>query len=300
MEGFHYQKKDTCLEKVTQNSGSLALLAKAENLEVMELIIHSGKEFILIPSENDQLVEFFYILNGTIHDETHSLLYQKGDLFYINRLKEPIYLVAKSTTKLLYILNESLFFMLSDKMKKLISTITKVEEKDTYTEKHSNRVMEYAVMLAKSLDTPSIDMTALTYSALFHDLGKIDIPTEILQKPGRLSQEEMELIRKHPALGKALADEIHLANMGDIIEQHHERIDGSGYPKGLKDEEIRIEAKIIGIVDSFDAMTSDRAYRRGLSRDEALHELEIHKGSWYDSQLVDLFAQIIRSKSIGA
>ena len=300
MEGFHYQLKDTCLEKVTQNSGSLALLAKAENLEVMVLIIHSGKEFILIPSENNQLVEFFYVLNGTIHDETHSSLYRKGDLFYINRLKEPVYLVAKSTTKLLYILNESLFFMLSDKMKKLMSTITKVEEKDTYTEKHSNRVMEYAVMLAKTLDTHPIDMTALTYSALFHDLGKIDIPTEILQKPGRLSEEEFDLIRKHPALGEALADEIHLANMGEIIEQHHERIDGSGYPKGLKGEEIRIEAKIIGIVDSFDAMTSDRAYRKGLSQEDALQELEIHKGSWYDSRLVDLFTQIIRSKSIGA
>lgn len=300
MEGFHYQKKDTCLEKVTQNSGSLALLAKAENLEVMELVIHSGKEFILIPSENDKLIEFFYVLNGIIHDETHSHIYQKGDIFYINRLKEPVYLVAKSTTKLLYILNESLFFMLSDKMKILMNTITKVEEKDTYTEKHSNRVMEYAVMLAKALGKTDIDMTALTYSALFHDLGKIDIPTEILQKPGQLSNEEFDMIRKHPALGKALADEIHLANIGEIIEQHHERIDGSGYPRGLKGDEIRIEARIIGIVDSFDAMTSDRAYRNGMSVEGALQELNLHKGSWYDAALVDLFIRLIRDKSIGA
>jgi len=202
MEGFYHLKNGEFLEKVKQNSGSLSLLAKLGDFEVMELIINEHKEFILVPGDSSQLVEFFYLISGQIKDETHGLFYQTGDIFYVNRLKSPIYFLALEDTKLLYILNESMFFMLSDKIKKLIKTIEKVEEKDLYTEKHSNRVMEYAIMLAKKLNLNSIDLMTLGYASLFHDLGKIDIPNEILMKPEKLTSEEFEAIKQHPLHGR--------------------------------------------------------------------------------------------------
>jgi len=294
MEGFYHLKNGEFLEKVKQNSGSLSLLAKLGDFEVMELIINEHKEFILVPGDSSQLVEFFYLISGQIKDETHGLIYQTGDIFYVNRLKSPIYFLALEDTKLLYILNESMFFMLSDKIKKLIKTIEKVEEKDLYTEKHSNRVMEYAIMLAKKLNLNSIDLMTLGYASLFHDLGKIDIPNEILMKPEKLTSEEFEAIKQHPLHGRILADEINLIDMGEIIEQHHERIDGSGYPNGLKKDAIRIEAKIISLVDCYDAMTSDRPYRKQLSKEEALNELIKYRGIHYDEVIVDAFIELMQ------
>lgn len=297
MEGFYHRKKDHFLERVQQNSGSLALLAKSGEFEVMEFVINEGKEFIILPADSEQLVEFFYVMEGIIDDETHHETYSHGDIFYVNRLKSPVFLMATSTTKLLYVINESLFFFMSEKIQKLKQTIIKVEEKDIYTERHSSRVMEYSVLLAKRLHLKEIDLMTLSYAALFHDLGKIDIPTEILQKPSQLSNEEYESIKQHPILGRALADEIQLISMGEIIEQHHERLDGSGYPNGLKGDQIRIEAKIISLVDCFDAMTSDRAYRKSMTVEAALAELLKYRGIHYDEQLVDAFIEILQEQN---
>lgn len=298
MEGFYYRKKDQFIERVHQNSGSLALLAKTGEFEVMEFVIHEGKEFIILPAENsEQLVEFFYVMEGIIDDETHHETYLVGDIFYVNKLKAPVFLKATTTTKLLYVINESLFFMMSEKMKKLKQTIIKVEEKDIYTDRHSHRVMEYSMLLAKRLHLKEIDLSTLSYAALFHDLGKIDIPIEILQKPSKLTNEEYERIKQHPILGRVLADEIQLISMGEIIEQHHERLDGSGYPNGLKGDQIRIEAKIISLVDCFDAMTSDRAYRKSMTVEAALAEIIKYRGIHYDEQLVDAFIEILHEQN---
>lgn len=297
LKGFYFLKSNDFLERVSQHSGSLSLLAKSGDFEVMELLIHEGKEFIAVPGETSHLIEFFYIISGSVYDHTHDANYTSGDLFYLNRLQSPIYFTAETDTKLLYIINESMFFMLSDKIQKLMETIEKVEEKDFYTEKHCNRVMEYSIALAKELQLQDIDLMTLGYASLFHDLGKIEIPIDILQKPSRLTDMEFESIKQHPIKGRALADEINLINMGEIIEQHHERNDGTGYPFGLDSSSIRIEAKIISIVDCYDAMTSDRPYRKKMSQEEAIDELLKYRGIHYDEVIVDTFIHKVLKKS---
>lgn len=130
--------------------------------------------------------------------------------------------------------------------------------------------------------------------ALFHDIGKINIPDEVLKKPGKLTPEEFEYVKWHPIDGAEMVNGTFLEGVADIIRQHHERIDGSGYPDGLKGDQILIEAKIIAVVDSFDAMTSKRSYRNAFTREKALEELKSLAGIKYDAKLVEIFENCIK------
>jgi len=295
MDGYYYLKNGDYLERVTQSSGSLSLLGKAGDFEVMEQVIKEDVEFCVIPGDKEKLVEFFYILKGKVKNNADGTIMGSGDIFYVNQLETAMYFTVVKKAKLLYIINDSLFVMLSDSISKLTKKLAIIEKKDVYTEKHSERVMKYTIALAKKIGLDNVNMMELTYASLFHDLGKIEIPDEILLKPAKLTREEFEYIKKHPALGKVYVDEIkYMKNIGMIIEQHHERIDGSGYPLGLKGDEICQEAKIIAIVDSYDAMTTDRSYRKAMTDEEAIAELLKYKGSYYDAKILQAFIGILR------
>ena len=136
------------------------------------------------------------------------------------------------------------------------------------------------------------------FAAVYHDIGKINVPDAILLKPASLSEEEFEYIKKHPTDGRKLFEKTYLCDIGEIIEQHHERLDGSGYPFGLKDEEICIEAKIVAVLDSYDAMTSDRPYRKGLSAKIAMEELKRFAGIHYDKKIVEIFEEVLKEEGI--
>ncbi len=133
----------------------------------------------------------------------------------------------------------------------------------------------------------------LVNGAVFHDVGKIDIPDSILQKPGKLTDAEWEIIKKHPITGRDVVIAKGMTDIADIVAQHHERIDGKGYPMGLKGDEICIGAKIIAVVDAFDAMTSKRPYRPALPQSEALAELRAKSGTQFDPIVVEALAQIL-------
>ncbi len=294
MEGLYFSKAGAYLERVKQESGTLSLLAKAGNFEVMEQVVKSGREFCVFPGNNEDLVEFFYIMSGKVRCDNDQTELKSGDSFYVNKLTQPVYFTVLEEVRLLYIINDSLFIMLSDSIKKLTDKLSIIEKKDVFTEKHSERVMQLTMKLARELNIDGVNMMELTYASLFHDLGKIDIPDEILLKPARLTSEEFEYIKKHPGIGKTFADEISYMAIGEIIEQHHERMDGTGYPNGLKGDEIRIEAKIIAVVDSYDAMTSDRSYRKAMDKAQALEELIKYRGSHYDPRVLDTFIELMK------
>ncbi len=165
-----------------------------------------------------------------------------------------------------------------------------VDAKDSYTRGHSDRVSYYSVMIGKQLGLSEEDLDTLKQGALFHDVGKIGIPDAILQKPGKLTDDEYDDIKNHPSIGaKILGPAKIFEPLIPMVLHHHERYDGRGYPGGLKGEEIPYFARIVCVADSFDAMTSDRAYRPRFTVVKALEEMESCKGTQFDPEMVDAF-----------
>ncbi|HBL85077.1 MAG: hypothetical protein A2Y17_02545 [Clostridiales bacterium GWF2_38_85] len=170
--------------------------------------------------------------------------------------------------------------------------ITAINTRDSYTYYHIERVVHFCELFANYLKLDKANTKKLIYSAYVHDLGKIYIPKEVLIKESPLTQEEVEMLRSHPGYSADIAREFKgLEDIADIVLQHHERYDGNGYPNGLKGEEICYFARILTIIDSFDAMTSKRPYnyKRSKSYEEALEELRYYKGTQFDPKLADEF-----------
>lgn len=171
--------------------------------------------------------------------------------------------------------------------------ITAIEVKDPYTKGHSHRVMVYSELIANKMRYP--DLETLKMAALLHDIGKIGVPETILNKAGKLTSEEYEIVKAHPDHGYRILSNIEGFNrVKEIIRYHHERIDGKGYPCGMRDIVIPLESRIIAVADTFDAITSDRAYRKGMTAEEALAELQRVKGAQLDALIVDTFVEVAR------
>ena len=169
-----------------------------------------------------------------------------------------------------------------------------IESKDHHTPGHLDRVSRYAVWFAQELGWSEEQITDVQYGARLHDIGKIIVPDHILNKPGQLDPEEWALIRRHPVEGVRIIDEIPLLTGAiPFIRAHHEKWDGSGYPDGLAGEQIPIEGRLLAIVDVFDAMTSDRAYRKSLSIKEAAAYISEKAGSEFDPELADVFLRVV-------
>ncbi len=174
-----------------------------------------------------------------------------------------------------------------------------VDAKDENTSQHSVRVSEYSVMIAKRLGFDDAACEQLRKAALLHDIGKIGIPDRVLNKPGRLTDEEYEIMKSHVVKGAEILKKFTLVeNVQEGALYHHERYDGRGYVHGLKGEEIPLNARIIGIADAFDAMTANRVYRKKLDFDFVIGELKKGKGTQFDPDLVDIMLQLIEEKQI--
>ncbi|MBI5417972.1 HD domain-containing protein [Candidatus Poribacteria bacterium] len=168
-----------------------------------------------------------------------------------------------------------------------------IEAKDPHTRGHSKRVTEYAVAIAKKIDMTPNRIEIIRYAAILHDIGKIGISEKIISKKNSLSHEEYIMIKNHPLIGESIIEPIDfLQSVKPIIRYHHERYDGSGYPDGIMGEEIPIEARILSLADSYDAMTSDRPYRNRLSHQDALMEVVRNSGTQFDPYLKEKFLEI--------
>lgn len=197
-------------------------------------------------------------------------------------------LLARYTFKLYIDMRKNYF----DTMNVLVRAI---EASDPYTSGHSLRVSAYSEAIAKELGLPQGKIDLIKSAALLHDIGKIGIDKNILNKSGKLEKEEFETIKSHPEIGATIiADLSYLSNISDIIRHHHERNDGKGYPDGLSHNSIPLETSILTIADSFDAMTTNRPYKHSLSLDDALNEIKVNAGTQFNPDIVDEAIKALR------
>ncbi|MCX4340201.1 MAG: diguanylate cyclase [Lachnospiraceae bacterium] len=181
----------------------------------------------------------------------------------------------------------------------IMTVANTVDAKDDYTKGHSMRVAAYSELLAQRLGWSEEEIQNIYYVAMLHDVGKIGVPDAVLNKPFMLTDVEFRLIKGHTMMGAEILNDFKMfPNISVGAKYHHERYDGTGYPEGLKGESIPLVARVIGLVDSYDAMTSNRVYRRRLDDDVVLQELQKGKGSQWDPDLVDIFVKLIEEGAL--
>jgi PAS domain S-box-containing protein/putative nucleotidyltransferase with HDIG domain len=172
-----------------------------------------------------------------------------------------------------------------------------VEMRDPYTAGHQKRVASLARSIAKEMGLTEESVDSIRMAGIIHDLGKISIPAEILTRPRKLTPTEYDLVKTHPQIGyDMLKDIVFPWPIAQIVHQHHERLNGSGYPRGLKQADILLEARIIAVCDVVESMASHRPYRPALGIDKALEEITINKGVFYDATVVDTCLRLFRQK----
>ncbi|WP_409304837.1 HD domain-containing phosphohydrolase [Peribacillus sp. SCS-155] len=295
---FTIGKKNSFIEQVSFDLYSIGLLAHGDGVECMIQTIAYDNEFYVYPSDNPNVMEFFYILQGEMVCELNGEKIRLGpnDYYSAKNLEDPVHFTTITDVVYLWIITEPTFYQLSDSVTDLKNKVDEVEKKDRYTLKHSERVSVYAMKIAKSLKLSKERLENLYIASLLHDVGKINTPEEILNKPGKLTDEEFAIIKRHPLDGAAMVKHLYYDGIAEIIEQHHERLNGTGYPHGLKGDEILLEARIIAVSDTFDAMIEDRAYRRGLDIQFAVDELRRLADTHYDPEVVDAFVKILEEE----
>jgi PAS domain S-box-containing protein/putative nucleotidyltransferase with HDIG domain len=181
------------------------------------------------------------------------------------------------------------------------SFVNAIDAKSPWTKGHSERVTEYAISIARELGLRERDIETLRTAALLHDIGKIGTYDVVLEKPGKLTKEEFEIVKKHPEHGEQILRPIkQFQHLLKIIRHHHERIDGKGYPDGIKDDEIPLLSKIITLADSYDSMTSDRPYRYAPAKEYALSELRNCSGTQFDPRAAEAFLRVLDKKQYSA
>lgn len=225
----------------------------------------------------------------SIEDKRLDEGFRETDITFISMLLKKASLVIENNA-----LYETIHSNLVNTLRSLVSTI---EAKDNYTQRHSERVTKISLIIAKEISCTSEELEIIQFAAMLHDIGKIGISDAILQKKGRLTKEEFEAIKQHPVVGAKILEPLGmLPHEKAIIRHHHERWDGNGYPDNLKERDIPFLARIVSLADAYDAMTSDRMYRKGLSHEVARVELE--RNAWYqfDGNIVKAFVNLCDRK----
>ena len=217
-----------------------------------------------------------------------ALLYAKSGVWTIALFITPLFLARHS------------FQLYIDMREAHINTVaaltSAIDASDPFTHGHSFRVSRYALIIGRTLGMSSRNLEMLEYAALLHDIGKISIQNDILLKVGPLTDEEWQALRSHPNVGADIVEQLKfLKEASEIIRAHHERPDGTGYPRGLEGDDVPLGARILNVVDAFDAMTSDRPYRKALPIERVMEELRVYRGSQFDAEVTDILLRLYES-----
>jgi putative nucleotidyltransferase with HDIG domain len=289
--------KKTAIEKVSMKNVELSLLASGDGTEVIHHKLYAGSRWAVVPEEGWTALEHITVLTGKLvfNGPDGEAALEPGDSFNACPVKDHTVFTAQIETEFLYVTSQPQFHFYSNIVKDMMALAVTVEQKDGYTADHCDRIKELSMIVGKEMGLSSYEMYTLNLAAFLHDVGKTKVPDEILNKPAKLTNKEFEIMKQHTTWGKMLLQETNfppLIKAGEIVAQHHERYDGKGYPNKLKAGEIDIKAAIISVVDAFDAMTTDRVYRKGMEMEAAIKEIENNKGIMFHPQVVDVFLSI--------
>ena len=298
----------------------------AHNLNIStfdgEVLIHmrSGDYLVYIPSSSENAMEvpiepyegvvpgiIIYVpigenIDGSVLEIEYTFhrILNSEPLFRISLIALVAWLIAL----IIFIITEAQYLKYKKQhdhdneiIKESIETFTGfIDAKDPYTNGHSNRVAKYTRLIAKEMGYEDEELNRIYYVALLHDCGKIGVPDNILGKPDRLTDEEFQIIKSHTTHGSEILSHFKsLPNVNEGARYHHERYDGKGYPEGLAGENIPLIARMICVADSYDAMNSNRVYRKRLTKEEIINEIERNKGTQFDPKIADIFLKIIKS-----
>ncbi len=255
------------------------------------------KSFPAIPNVND-IVSFISIplkINNKIIGIINAYSFTPGHNFTEGQCKSAAIIAGRAAS---IIDNEQLYDSVQKTFKETVKSFAfALEAKDQYTHGHSEKVTLYSELICRAMQLPEDETEKICLAAQLHDIGKIGITEEVLNKPGRLTFEEYEIIKSHPVTGERILRPLHfLKDVIPIILYHHEKHDGTGYPAGLKGDAIPLGARIIAVGDTYDAMTSDRPYRKGLSFEVTINELIRCKDTQFAPEIVDVFIKLMEER----
>lgn len=282
--GFYAANRITIpIKKITEATRDIS----TEKFEI-NIDINTKDEFEILSRSFNKMA-------GDIKGHIEELYNRKKDLEVKNReiknQHDEIDALYEETTAM----NDELENLILENNKSYFETVKSltnaIEAKDSYTRGHSERVKEYSMGIASMLELSSQELHELEFGSILHDIGKIGIPETVLNKRGRFTDEEYRIMKEHPRIGYEILKDVHFLHQSlNIILEHHERMDGEGYPYGLKGKEISLLGRIVCVADAYDAMTSSRPYRSNpLSREKAMEVMINNKGTQFDGEIVDAF-----------
>lgn len=233
-------------------------------------------------------VEFSYILSGSIElkDNTHREVLKPGDSYSHRSICHYVMFRALENSEILTVSTSANYDFCQEDQQQLYDVLTKLQKVDGDTMDHCMRVKKLSLGISYFLDTFEGNLRNLLFAASFHDVGKSKIPLEILLKPGRLTEEEYNIMKMHSLYTYEMIKEFYDENVATIAYEHHEHLDGRGYPRGLAGDQISLPARIICVADAYDAMVVTRPYRQGLSKEVALKELHRCAGTQFDEKVI--------------
>jgi putative nucleotidyltransferase with HDIG domain len=254
------------------------LVSESKRINFLDEPVNS---FMVVPLKIREKI--FGVASAFIFQEDR--FFSEKDIYYMN------FITQKAASA---IENIALYENIYDNLfSTLFAFVTALEVRDLYTRKHSTRVARYAHMIAEEMGCSEEELDVINFAGSLHDIGKIGIRDDILLKPGRLTDEEYEKIKEHPVIGADIISKLGLWDREmEIIRHHHERFDGKGYPDGLKGEDIPKLARIMSVADCYDAMASDRAYRKKMEKSLVLKIIRKNAGTQFDPQVVEAFLRV--------
>lgn len=280
-----------CVHQSSPAGGTATLVNqyKDPSIEVNKFILRSEENYNLIPPGSEGALKVYTLLSGELYCLETRQAYLPGSVFILQSHNNLVSIrTIQDSVIVMTAIKEESYESSRLMFAHVFETMIAIQKKDDYTYNHCMNVHRLIQKMLGRLNYSGPQARNLLWAARYHDIGKIHIEDSLLNKPGRLDPAEFEIMKGHVFAGKDLILEYFNHDTWKIISQHHERLDGSGYPQGLQAEAIMEEAKILAICDSYDAMISDRVYKKGKTPEEAIQELRSLAGSQYDATLLEV------------